>query len=96
MGRKMLFIYNAHAGKAKIKAKLGDILDIFTAAGYEVTAYPTQYQGEAIQKVREARGYDLIVCGGGDGTLDETVTGMMERSREDRLPIGYIPAGSTR
>ncbi|MBQ6321615.1 MAG: YegS/Rv2252/BmrU family lipid kinase, partial [Lachnospiraceae bacterium] len=39
------------------------------------------------------RGFDLIVCSGGDGTLDEVVTGMM-RGRF-RTPLGYIPAGST-
>ncbi len=28
--------------------------------------------------------YDLIVCSGGDGTLDEVVTGMMKRDRDKR------------
>ncbi len=95
MGRKILFLYNPHAGKAKIKAKLGDILEVFTRAGYEVTAYPTQYRGEAALKTEEAAGYEMVVCGGGDGTLDETVTGMMHRLPEERLPIGYLPCGST-
>ena len=35
----------------------------------------------------------MIVCSGGDGTLDEVVTGIMEA--ESSVPIGYIPAGST-
>ena len=51
-------------------------------------------QGDAIKKVRKnAKKYDLVVCSGGDGTLDEVVTGM-EQS-EVNVPIGYIPAGST-
>ena len=37
--------------------------------------------------------YDLVACSGGDGTLDEVVTGMMKR--EKKVPIGYIPAGTT-
>jgi len=72
-----------------------DIIDVFAQAGYFVTTYPTKFQGDAINAVREReRGvYEFIVCCGGDGTLDEVVTGMMQC--EERLPIGYIPAGST-
>lgn len=44
---------------------------------------------------RRAQNYDIIVCSGGDGTLDEVVTGMMELPRQQRAPVGYIPAGST-
>lgn len=47
MDKKILFIFNMHAGKARIKTKLSDILNIFTENGYEVTAYPTQFAGEA-------------------------------------------------
>ncbi len=92
--RKMLFIYNPKAGKAQIKGKLADILDIFAKAGYEMTVCPTQGQGDAVEIVqnREEK-YDLVVCSGGDGTLDEVVTGMMKS--DFRTPIGYIPAGST-
>ncbi len=94
MDKKMLFIYNPRAGKAQIKSNLLDIIDIFVKAGYEVTAYPTQAAGDAVRAVRERHaGYDMVVCSGGDGTLDEVVTGMM--MSDERLPIGYVPAGST-
>lgn len=94
MRKKLLFIYNVHAGKELIKNKLAGILDIFAKAGYEITAYPTQRSKDAEEKTREDAGdYDLLVCSGGDGTLDEVVTGMMNRTQ--RIPIGYIPAGST-
>lgn len=92
--RKMLFVYNPKAGKAQIKGKLADILDIFAKEGYEITICPTQKPGDAIEIVANRReGYDLVACSGGDGTLDEVVTGMM-KSRFS-TPIGYIPAGST-
>ena len=93
--KKMLFIYNPKSGKAKIRNHLLDIIDIFANAGYLITTYPTKFQGDAVCAVRDReRGkYDLIVCSGGDGTLDEVVTGMMQC--EEKLPIGYIPAGST-
>ena len=95
MKKKMLFIYNPRAGKSQIRSNLLDMIDIFVKAGYEVTAYPTQAQGDGINAVTERQigYYDMIACSGGDGTLDEVVTGMMRC--EKRLPIGYVPAGTT-
>ena len=94
MDQRMLFIYNPRAGKAQIRSNLLDIIDIFVKAGYEVTAYPTQAAGDAIKAVQERRaGYDIVVCSGGDGTLDEVVSGMMQC--DEKVPIGYVPAGST-
>ena len=93
--KKLLFIYNPHAGKELLKPKISDIVDIFVKAGYEVTIYPTQSYRDAYKKVKkyDSKEYDLVVCSGGDGTIDEVVSGMMER--EDRDPIGYIPTGTT-
>ena len=92
--KKLLFIYNPHAGKAHIRTHLLSIIDIFTKAGYEVTAYPTQKRGDAVEAViTRASGFELVVCSGGDGTLDEVVTGMMRSGLQ--IPLGYIPAGST-
>ncbi len=94
MGQRMLFVYNPRAGKAQIRSNLLDIIDIFVKAGYEVTAYPTQATGDAVKAVKERQGsYDMVACCGGDGTLDEVVNGMMQS--EEKLPVGYIPAGST-
>lgn len=94
MKKKLLFVFNPYSGKAQIKNQLLDIVDTMVKADYEVTIYPTQKAGDAKEKIElEAGEYDLVVCSGGDGTLDETVTGMM--NRKERIPLGYIPAGST-
>ncbi len=93
--RRMLLVYNPKAGKGKIKSSLSDVIEIFVQGGFEVTVYATGKHGDATELVesREKGRYDLVVCCGGDGTLNEVVTGMM--SCEEILPIGYIPAGST-
>ena len=70
--KKMLFIYNPKAGKAQIRNKLADILDVFTKGGYEITVYPTQRSEDAMEKTeKRSKEYDIVVCSGGDGTLDE-------------------------
>lgn len=94
-GKNLLFIYNPKAGKGKIKKYLFDIIDIFTRAEYSLTVSPTMYPGDAhnITKQCDKDQYDLIVCSGGDGTLNDVVAGMVQC--EKKIPIGYIPAGST-
>ena len=91
---KLLFVYNPHSGVGRIRSQLSDIFDIMVRAGYEVSVHPTQAVGDATEvTAARAADYDLIVCCGGDGTLDETVTGLMQSGCE--VPLGYIPAGST-
>lgn len=93
--KRTLFVYNPRAGKGAVTKKLHDIVDAFVKAGYPVTVYPTQEQGDACRLVenREAGLYDLIVCSGGDGTLREVVNGLIKSGVS--TPVGYIPAGST-
>lgn len=92
--KKLLFVFNPRSGKGLIKNHLLDIVDTMVKSGYDVTTYTTQSRGDATRKVREdGAEYDRIVCSGGDGTLDEVVTGM--REGDLHMPLGYIPAGST-
>lgn len=94
MRKKILFIFNPRSGKGQTKNKLYDIIDVFVKAGYEVIVHPTQGARDAVKMSYEmAEEVDMIVCAGGDGTLDEVVTGIMKSGI--RVPFGYIPAGST-
>ncbi len=94
MQKRMLFVFNSKAGKGKIKTKLPEIIDIFNSHGYEVIIRSTQARRDAYEQTKLYHDkVDLIVCSGGDGTLDEVVTGVMEV--KSKIPIGYIPAGST-
>ncbi len=96
MSKRLLFIINPRSGKGQIKEHLADILDIMIKAGFSVSVHVTQAGGDAtIQTIEQSKNFDRIICSGGDGTLDEVVTGMMKLDPSDRKPIGYIPAGST-
>ncbi len=91
--KKLYFIYNPLAGKGNVRGKLYEIIQALASAEYEVTVYPTREPKDATERVENLpEDYDLVVCCGGDGTLDEVVTGMMHR--EHKIPVGYIPAGS--
>ena len=94
MSKKLLFIFNPKAGKAQIKNRLLDIIDMFTKCGFTVIAHPTQGVRDAYEQCKLMMNQvDMIVCSGGDGTLNEVVSGVMKGNK--RPPIGYIPAGST-
>lgn len=92
--KKMRMIMNPCAGQKRANRQLADIIEIFNRAGYEVCVNMTAGPGDAIEVAqRSAAESDVLVCCGGDGTLNEVVTGVL-RSGVD-VPIGYIPAGST-
>lgn len=94
--KKILFVFNPVAGRSQIRNSLLDIIEILSKAEYKVTCYPTTGRGDARRVVRERKDdYLYIVCAGGDGTLDEVVSGMMENRDKPFVPIGYIPAGTT-
>ena len=89
-----LVIVNPTAGKATIGNGLFKILNRLASHGCIATVHITQSRGDAVRAVHERSDeYDLVVCCGGDGTLNEVITGMMRSM--NKTPIGYIPCGST-
>ncbi len=92
--KKIFFVYNPHAGKERIRSNLLDIIDILSRAGFEITVHPTMERGDAIEAVAAIDDdYQMVVCSGGDGTLNETISGVLKGKKN--IPVGYIPAGST-
>ena len=94
MASTLLFIVNPRAGRTRSTAPLFDAVAHFCASGYLVDLQLTQAREDATRLARELGGkFDAVVCCGGDGTLNETVTGLMDLPSPP--PLGYIPAGST-
>ena len=92
--RKLLLIINPVAGRNQAQTDLFKMVRVFAEHDCEVTVYPTRGPQDCTRKVlADAGRFDLVVCCGGDGTLNEMVSGMMQR--EDPVPMGYIPLGST-
>ena len=91
--KRVLLIINPCAGKSSKRAGAYDIINCFPS-DYEITTEFTKCTGDATRIVKEKAPYhDIVVCCGGDGTLNETINGIMDMPK--RAPIGYIPMGTT-
>lgn len=93
MLKKLLLIVNPVAGKKRLKPMLMEVVQIFARGGFATTVMVTGRRGEAAEFAAYAKEYAGIVCAGGDGTLNEVITGMMENGVT--IPLAYIPCGST-
>ncbi len=92
--KKVLLIVNPRSGRNKSRAATFDIVNRFDASKFDFTVKTTTCQGDATNIVKNCiADNDMVVCCGGDGTFNETINGVMQLSK--RVPIGYIPAGST-
>ena len=96
MNKKMLFVLNPTSGKGNIKNSFLEIVDLFVSKEWDVQTRTTQSHNDAYEYVRDyGKNFDMVVVAGGDGTLSETIRGLMELKRKSRPRLGYIPAGST-
>ncbi|MBR2731893.1 MAG: YegS/Rv2252/BmrU family lipid kinase, partial [Clostridia bacterium] len=86
--------YNPRSGSSFRRPSAEKIAASFDPQRFNVEIAQTVCRGQATQIAR-TRGpaYDLVVCCGGDGTLNEVITGLMRAQR--RPGLGYIPIGTT-
>ncbi len=92
--KKLLLIINPVSGKKQILRHIPDIIRIFMDAGYLVTTAVTGSRGEGTALAAcYGQHFDLLCCAGGDGTLNEVLTGLAKADLS--VPLGYIPCGST-
>ena len=89
-----LLILNPRSGKMKIQYELLNIIKLLNQNGYKVEVQTTLYHNHARDIVLSlSSSPDLIICSGGDGTLNQVVSGLIDADLH--IPLGYIPAGST-
>ncbi len=93
--RKILFIINPNANMGQAwrqAADLRPIMEEYGGADWAGSVYPTH----AVELARKAvtDGYDLVIAGGGDGTVHEIVNAIMEFPKDKRPALGVLPLGS--
>ena len=94
MKRRLLLIINARSGTAAIKNRLLDVIELFVIWEFDVTVHTTRHKGDAADQIRSrASDFDVIVCCGGDGTINEAFSVLS--SMKDPPPLGVIPSGTT-
>ena len=94
MKKRMMLIINPMAGRSGYKTGFGEVMNILDSGGYLTTVYFTQGRGDAtLFAAQHAAEYDTVACIGGDGTLSEVVSGLMQVPNPP--PLGYIPMGTT-
>ena len=95
MLKSLMLIVNPAAGKGRVRYNLYGIVSEFAAAGYAVNVFMTTKRGDATTYAAECGAqHDLVACIGGDGTLSETMAGLMHVDPASRPAIGYIPMGT--
>ena len=95
--KNVLLIINPISGRQTIEKKIDGILDIFKKNNIDVHTEQTKFRGHATQMAKAAfeNGYDTLICCGGDGTLNEVFTGLLESGHNKEIKLGYLPCGST-
>lgn len=94
LNKKVFLIVNPCSGQMKIRTELCDVIELFCGAGYDVTVHTTASKSDArTQAALRGGEFDMIVCCGGDGTLNETISGIIDAGLD--VPVGYIPTGTT-
>lgn len=97
--KKVILIVNPVSGKLKGKAALFGVIEALSANDVAPTVLLTRERGHAVELAKEAAALhsegrcDAVLCCGGDGTLNEVLTGLHEA--HSKMPVGYVPAGTT-
>lgn len=89
---KCTLIYNPNSGRLANKAGLKKIFRILENYGYDTEVIYTEYKGHAKELVTKMKQVDLLICAGGDGTLNEVIAGNIER--KNPILLGHLPLGS--
>lgn len=94
MSKKLLLLVNPVSGTNRVKGGIMGVLKIFSEADFITTVHVTRYPGDATEIVEKmGKEFSVIVACGGDGTLNEVVTGALRIRYEGAL--GFLPSGTT-
>ena len=93
--KRARIIYNPSSGREQFRRELPLVLEKLERAGYETSTHATTGEGDAAREARSVaeREFDLVVIAGGDGTINEVISGIAET--EYKPTVGIIPAGTT-
>ena len=89
---KCVVIYNPNSGRLSNRYGLKRIYKTLENYGYDIEILYTEYRGHAKEMTKNLHDVDLLICAGGDGTLNEVISGNIERKKP--ILLGHLPLGS--
>ena len=89
---KCVVIYNPNSGKLTNRNEIKRLYKLLENYGYDTQIIYTEYKGHAKELVKKMDDVDLLLCAGGDGTLNEVISGNIERHKP--ILLGHLPLGS--
>ena len=92
--KDLLLVVNPNSGDGIARNWVYDMIEILSERYETISVYFSKAQGDIIRYVSQnAKGHDAVVCCGGDGTMHETLNGILKSGK--KIPVGYIPTGTT-
>lgn len=94
--KRARLIYNPTSGQEIMKKNVAEVLDILEGFGYETSAFQTTPEPDSAKheaKRAGLAGFDLVIAAGGDGTINEVVSGLAPL--EVRPQVAVLPTGTT-
>ncbi len=93
MKNNILIIVNPNAGKGRVQKKIHKIASNFSRQNYIVDIIYTKKNYSAADIIKDYKGtLDLVICCGGDGTLNDLINAVM--NLEEKPQISFIPLGT--
>lgn len=94
MKKEILIIVNPCAGKGKINKYIPQICENLEKQGFELEVKYTSKNNNGQQIIENYERYiDTVVVCGGDGTLNEVITGIVKCNK--KINLSFIPLGTT-
>lgn len=93
MKKNILIIVNPNAGKGRVQKRIHKIASNFSKQDYLVDIMYTKRNYSAKDIIKDYKGnLELVICCGGDGTLNDLVNAVMELNEKPQ--ISFIPLGT--
>ena len=90
--KKIKIIANPKSGREQALTKINQMINYFSEDGYRIDLRFTKHRNDGAKFALEDEGEDVIICYGGDGTLNEVVNGIYRRERQ--VPLAILAGGT--
>jgi len=92
--RRIMLVANPVSGKKTVSTSLADVCRVLFEAGWIPSVFITGKRGDGTEFVKQyGSSFQRIAAMGGDGTMNEVVTGIIEAGLD--IPFAFIPSGTT-